>query len=349
MWLHHSLFAIFLTCRASALTPPGNNHWEITPVYNTSNATWSWSAVASSTVPLSSLYFSGSNTTGSSGTVVTRLTGSQWDFIGVPAGTTFWRFNGTAFFTPGFAATPSIMAGNPLNYRLHSVIGPADGVMALYFSNNNPVPRFRTDNGISSADIYAKPDNHEHMNWAFTKKGLWIVNLTVQGTMSGGVATAVSAPQPIAFAIGDYARWTANRFSMAQLLDTNTTADTSDPDGDGWNQLLEYALGGEPLQGSALRSSDAQPMRPQLVPPVTANGAGQFRFYRRKPSVKNEPIDVNYIVESSTTLSENSWLPETATAQIISSTSEWDYVEVPLAPLTTNASKFTRLRVVRIP
>ncbi len=349
-WLGHSLafFSLFAGY-AHALNPPGNNHWEITPAYNTTSTTWTWTAVASTSVPLSSIFFAGSNITGGGGTIVTRPIGTQWDFLGIPSGSTFWRFNGTAFFTPGFAATPSNMAGNPLNYRLHSVIGPAGGMVALYFSNSNPIPYFRTDNGINSTDLYPKPDNHEHMNWAFTKKGLWIVNLTVQGTFSGGATSPVSSPQPIAFAIGDYARWTATRFSMVELLDANTTSDSCDPDGDGWNQLLEYALGGEPLISSSLRSSDGQAMAPQLILPPTAGNTWKFRYFRRKPSVPNEPIDVTYVVESSTTLAENTWLPEMGTAQIISSTAEWDCVQVDVAPATSGNAKFTRLKVIRNP
>lgn len=64
---------------------------------------------------------------------------------------------------------------------------------------------------------------------------------------SGLIATASF----FAFAAGMHAltlsEWKAARFSPAGLSDPALSGDSADPDGDGRQNLLEYALGGEPL------------------------------------------------------------------------------------------------------
>ncbi len=104
---------------------------------------------------------------------------------------------------------------------------------------------------------------------------------------------------------------------------------TLDPDGDGLSNLLEFALGGNP------NSASAAPLPTIDVPAPDTLG---FTFHRATGNV-------SYIVESSTTLAANSWMPEYTLGKNTDPVSIGQdlTVEVPLAGAT---KKFLRLRVV---
>jgi surface-anchored protein len=235
-----------------------------------------------------------------------------------------------------------------MDFRLHSVQGPAGGFFSLYFSNNNPITYFRTDDGIDVTDLFQKPNEHSHLNWAFTKKGLWIVNLTVQGTQNAtNTPTPVSTPQPLAFAIGHHAIWKAASFTMAELQDAAVSADTADPDRDGWNNLMEYALGGNPLVTSALRADDGQALAPRLLPPASAGAPWRFCYFRR--TAEND-AELSYEVESSTSLGSPLWNLETGTEVISFPDGVWEQVTIPLGVAQgAGSSCLFRLKVSSIP
>lgn len=339
------LLAIFAPF-ASALESTTGQHLEVTPEFDESTGQWVWFAVSDeSNLPLSNLYFSGKDAPANQGGIrVNRASDSKWDFIGVGAGEPFWRFRDVIVGTPGFGETQSSLSASPLHFRLHSVNAPAGGAFSLYFSNTNPTVHFRTDNGIDASDLFPKDAAHTHQNWAFTKKGLWIVNLTVQGILNTtGQLTPISAPQPLAFAIGDFAAWKAARFSMDELLDPMISGNDADPDKDGWSNLMEYALGGDCRSASQLRESDMQPMAPQLLPPATGGGPWRFRYFRR---IAAKDVDVSYVVESSPSLAPQSWASETGNEQILNSNDSWEQVQIDLAP---SQNHFARLKVMEIP
>jgi surface-anchored protein len=319
-----------LSGTASALQSTAGQHLEITPEYQTSTSKWLWNTVWNGPAdPIENFFFSGIDATATGGGIrVTRAADSKWDFIGVAAGEPFWRFRDVIVGTPGFGDTQGDLAGNPMDFRLHSVQGPVGGSFSLYFSNNNPVTYFRTDDGIDGTDHFPKPDEHTHLNWAFTKKGLWIVNLTVQGTLNASnTPTPVSTPQPLAFAIGRHAIWKAASFTMAELQDAAVSGDTADPDGDGWNNLMEYALGGNPLVTSALRADDGQALAPRLLPPASAGAPWRLSYFRRTAVNDSE---LSYEVESSMSLGSPLWNLETGIETILSSDEVWEHVSIPL-------------------
>ncbi len=332
---------------AYALQPTNGQHLEITPEFDPSSGQWTWNAVGNeSTTPLSGVFFSGTDTPSSSGGLrVNRASDPKWDFIGVAAGEPFWRFRDVIVGTPGFGDTQGILAGTPLSFRLHSVQGPVGGLFSLYFSNSNPIVYFRSDDGIDGTDILLKPDEHTHLNWAFTKKGIWIVNLTAQGTLnSTNTLTPVSAPQPHVFAIGDYAIWKAARFNIAELQNNSVSGDSADPDGDSWNNLMEYALGGDPHVASALREGDGQPLAPLLLPPAAPGAPWQFYYFRRTAGSGSE---LSYAVESSSSLAQQSWTVETGTEELLSPATDWEHIRIPLE--TPPGTRLFRLKVASIP
>lgn len=182
-----------------------------------------------------------------------RPAASKWDYLGMAAGEPVWIYADTSWASLGYQSTPPNLAPN-LTFRLHDVVAPPGGEFFM-FNGSAPDIHFNTRDGIDSADVFVKGGAHTHVNWAFNKPGLYIVFLTVEGTVaSSGDPTAVSAPQPLVFAIGAFARWQAGHFTLPELLDASISGAAADPDGDRWTNAMEYALGGNPKTASAKRS-----------------------------------------------------------------------------------------------
>jgi hypothetical protein len=98
---------------------------------------------------------------------------------------------------------------------------------------------------------------------------------------------AVSATQ-----LSPLASWRLGHFgSSANVGDGGNDAD---PDHDGWVNLLEYALGGDPLANDG----------PDLLPTLSKNVDGRIEFHFTRDSAKT---DISYIVQASDTMGPGSW------------------------------------------
>lgn len=327
-------------------------HVELAPRYQVAGKSWQWRAdwidenLISRSDAVETLCFLGLDTTPSNlGVRNTRPAATKWDFLGVGAGQPVWIFSDSSYTSAGFASTQSELTGN-LIISLDSVVGPAGGVFSMY-TGATPTIYMQTIDGISTTDVFPKPLAHTHVNWAFSQKGLWIVKLKAQGTLSSsGAATTTSAAAPLVFAIGDYARWKAARFSLNELSNSSISGDAADPDGDGWNNLMEYALGGNCRVGSALRESDGQPLAPMLLPPATAGAPWRFSFFRRKSA---SGIEFTYAVEASSSLAAQTWSAETGSQQIVIPNTNWERVSIPMSAVHGNGTaRFFRLKLVSI-
>jgi len=134
-----------------------------------------------------------------------------------------------------------------------------------------------------------------------------------------------------------YQTWLARHFSSTDLANPDRSGRTADPDGDGLPNLLEYALGGEPLNGLS-----APHPTPQLAPaaqaPATQAPALALTFTRIA-----DPA-LTYTVESSADLSAGSWQAllistgEANTAGLVTATA-------PETLTPTSPRRFLRLRV----
>lgn len=328
-------------------------HVEITPHYNTTNNTWDWKSywfdqdLNSRDDAINTLHFPGFNTTPANfGVLHTRPSASKWDFFGVAAGQPIYIFTDTSYTSAGFASTQAELSGE-MSFSLDSVTGPEGGHFSMY-SGSTPNIYMQTLDGISSSDVFLKPLSHTHVQWAFSKKGLWTVNLKVQGTLKqSGLATTQSPPQPIVFAIGDHAIWKAANFTQPELANSNLSGDDSDPDQDGLSNLMEYALGGNPHSSSPLRTNDSQPLAPRLIPPSSPGDPWMFCYFSRK---MGDGVDISYTVQSSSNLAADSWIPELGTAQMNHLDDEWDEIAIPLSsPPTGTNKRFFQLKVSVIP
>jgi surface-anchored protein len=341
--------AVFLlSLGISRALEPAVGHLEIDPIYDPATSTWEWRSqwfdddLNERDDLIENLYFRGRDTAPSQGIRRDRPADSKWDFLGVPAGAPVWIFAANQAISPGFATTPPNLSGN-LTFTLDRIDGPQGGVFSMY-TGSAPTIHIRTDNGIGSSDVFQKPLQHTHVNWAFSKKGLWIIHLKVQGTLAAtDQPTAESAPQPLVFAIGDYANWKASHFTLAELLEPNISGDHADPDGDGWSNLLEYALGGHPRIASATRIDDGQPLAPRLIAPTTPGDTWHLHFHRR---MTGETAEIAYATETSPTLAADSWTSQKAVPEILSTHGTWQQVRVPLDFAEPQPpSAFARLKI----
>jgi hypothetical protein len=138
-----------------------------------------------------------------------------------------------------------------------------------------------------------------------------------------GGALRVTLAQPAAPAIAD---WRLQHFGSAES--TGTAAYDADPDGDGVPNLLEYALGGEPLL----------PNSAMLPQPVVIGD----RLSMRVPRIADP--NLLYLVEASSALTAQSWTSiwsSTGEANAGGTVTVEDTATVHEAPL-----RFMRLRVV---
>lgn len=117
--------------------------------------------------------------------------------------------------------------------------------------------------------------------------------------------------------------------NFGSISPTVTSANAADPDGDGMNNLLEYALGGDP------NAADAPSREPVLS--TDANRTTLSLTYTRNLSA----TDVTLQVREASTPSAASWTPVTDTAISATSTTETRRASIPINP----AGSFLRLEV----
>lgn len=187
----------------------------------------------------------------------TRPAGSEWNFIGVNAGENIWILpafaNENPILEPGFSTygVPSGPGGVRINladFRFH---GDGIGHMSVYTRNtftNTNIVHMTTSDGIDSNDVYnLDRDDHRHMNWVFTQKGVYEVSLiaSMLTVANDEDSRVTSDPQTFIFAIGapHMELWLLEHgVAPAKLGETDTPAD------DGVANLLKYALNLPPLQ-----------------------------------------------------------------------------------------------------
>jgi len=149
------------------------------------------------------------------------------------------------------------------------------------------------------------------------------INATV-GVINGGTTLVVNV------IASDYDNW-LGAFTFAPGADLTSTGD---PDGDGMNNLQEYAFGLNPSLGSS-------------VSPITAQlnkTTGLFTYTRRLQSLTG----MTYVYESSTTLALGSWAPFTPDGTSTNSGNPVEAVTVDVPNvLLANPNLFIRVRAVK--
>ncbi len=123
--------------------------------------------------------------------------------------------------------------------------------------------------------------------------------------------------------------WSHEHFTAEELLDPAISGPNADPDGDGFANLLEYALGLDPRAASAAG-----------IPEMSATET-EWVFTYTRPAARG---DVTYAVEFSTNLT--SWTSEGVTHELVSTADGFETWRGRV-PLSAGANLFLRLRVSR--
>ncbi len=164
----------------------------------------------------------------------------------------------------------------------------------------------------------------------------------IVGSVSGNLTlTSIgSATQTIALngtvtAVETHTHQELWRFAnFGSYASANSAADSADPDGDGLNNLLEYALGTAPNSSG-------------VMPAVLAlNGVNLEYTYTRSTAAKDN--GVTYQIEWSDTLEAGSWSTETVSQQITSTQGALETVKASV-PAGAGGKRFLRLRVGAAP
>jgi hypothetical protein len=109
-----------------------------------------------------------------------------------------------------------------------------------------------------------------------------------------------------------------------------SAADSADPDGDGLNNLLEYALGTAPNTSGTIPAT------------ISLNGVNLEYTYTRSTAAKNSGM--TYQIEWNDNLAVGSWSTETVIEQITATQGNQETVKASV-PKGNGDNRFMRLRV----
>ncbi|MEX2380753.1 MAG: choice-of-anchor M domain-containing protein [Opitutales bacterium] len=161
--------------------------------------------------------------------------------FGVPAGT----FDGGG---EGLITLELVDFEGPGDFFLYSVQG---GQATVHMDTRSGSPPFGA-RGMGAG-------GHAHFNWAFTQEGIYFLTFQPSGTRVGDGVLTTGDPVTFAFLIDPepFDFWRFEHFGF-QVHDP-MAADEADPDADGAPNLLEYAMGGNPLYPDQKREPVVEP------------------------------------------------------------------------------------------
>ncbi len=142
--------------------------------------------------------------------------GSQWDFLGTTSGSDIWvlpqaNTAGVPFLgTAGDDLDDSDNWNGNINYEITGVTRPSGSHFSLYQAGafgGLSVP-VATSDGLSD-NLEVTVGSHDHYNWAFTKPGVYQMEVTASGERTSG--ETVQETEVFWFAVGDEAKPTDDR------------------------------------------------------------------------------------------------------------------------------------------
>jgi surface-anchored protein len=211
--------------------------------------------------------------------LTTRPAGTAFDFLGVPAGTLYWRLpqsqNPELLFL-GFGTEEleeGLFADEEVSFQLIGVDGP--GQFAVWLSTDTgPDVLMSTADGVAGDASILLAGGHEHVNWGFTAAGLYGVTLRPIGTLVDGKVVNVD-PVTYYFQVEPNAApaSTDDAFGVTpgNVLRGNVLGNDSDADGD----VLTATLGSAPTHGTIQFAADGSFT---YTPGATFAGTDSFTY-----------------------------------------------------------------------
>jgi len=152
-------------------------------------------------------------------------------------------------------------------------------------------------------------------------------SITIRATQPGNGSWLGAEPVERTFTVtANFDSWALEHFTETELLDLSLTGPNADFDGDGYRNLVEYALGLDPKVSS----------RTGL--PEAARTTTDWTYTYTRPAARS---DVAYTVQSSTNLT--TWTDRSATRIEEGATETWRVT----VPVSGNPNLFFRLKVTR--
>ena len=178
--------------------------------------------------------------------------------------------------------------GKPLDLTVILMENPTSATLRyrpMGTGDYTEIPLTHVARGVYEATIPPQPGDFEYYIEAQTPTAEVRFPVSAPTTNQTVVVSSAEAPEPPT--LSDLEQWRVQQFGTSR--NAGDAANSADPDGDAFDNLMEYGLGGIPL------SPDAARIRPRLA---TVAG-GELRFlYRRQV----ETADLSYRVQVSTDL-----------------------------------------------
>ncbi len=206
------------------------------------------------------------------------------DYMNIPVS----RFFPTFFASPSIATQPQSQAVSVGQNVTISVSATGSGTLTYQWKRNGSNISGATSSSYTITDVTSS-----HAG-SYT---VMVSNLAGDVTSAAATLTVNSAFQT----------WRDQQFTAQQLLDDSISGQNADPDFDVYSNLLEYALGLNPL---------AQSFSEFPVLTVSENGCV---FTYKRPANRRE---LTYSVEGSTTLVPSSWSADDVTNERITQGNE---------------------------
>jgi hypothetical protein len=248
--------------------------------------------------------------------------GAQYDFQGA-LNDTFWLYpssasaSNTAFtlylgFSAYGVARNGTFTNDRIRWTVHSVENLTTPAATAFYgysvSGGSTVNMQLTlDPAYPNREMVMLAKGHSHLNLLFKAVGMYRVTFRVRGTLVAN-GQEVSGLIPVYFGVETwqipsgpvpatgYEAWKLTLFSSAQAADPLVSGLDADPDGDGANNLVEYAFNGNPL----IPGVAGKPQTENLT-----EGGQEYlaiRYQRRKGD------SLSTTVESTADLSAVTWL-----------------------------------------
>jgi surface-anchored protein len=239
---------------------------------------------------------------------------------------------------------PSGVFTGPLTIQLKRLVGPGYFMVWQATGPGQYNIRINTRDGIGSTDNFMPLiGSHEHFNCGFSTTGVYCATFQVSGQRIGESTNILSPESTYLFQIlplpppTNYSVWTKGYWPPG--FNPPTTLPNGNPDGDAFNNLLEYAFHLSPTNSNTVTNAPSFSL-------VTTNSTkyGALTFTRYQPA-----LDLIYFAEATTAL-PGGWTPLTNVfASLPNPNGLTELVTMRDFLVGTNQQRFYRLRVSFVP